>query len=231
MSAGEVSLADADVSSLLKKYFLHPFKTEEYYHLSHSSDLVLNEVYSFCEKIFQDPDTFFTQSVALAKHLYHSCALPQIKSGELYVAYFTQCVAAGTECDAVGLFKSESKESFLKINPTTDNFIVTEEQGININKLDKGCLIFNLEKENGFLVQIIDHTNKSGEAAGYWKNDFLQARIRHDSFHHTDSYLKVVNSFIQDKLLVDYNVEKTEEVELKNRTVHYFKKKRQLRLQ
>ncbi|MDR0604368.1 MAG: hypothetical protein LBG80_08720 [Bacteroidales bacterium] len=38
------------------------------------------------------------------------------------------------------------------------------EKGININKLDKGCLIFNTERENGYIVAVVDNTNKGTDA-------------------------------------------------------------------
>jgi len=31
--------------------------------------------------------------------------------------------------------------------PSGDGYKVESEQGININKLDKGCIIFNIEKD------------------------------------------------------------------------------------
>jgi hypothetical protein len=40
-----------------------------------------------------------------------------------------------------------------------------------INKLDKGCLIFNTEWENGDIVTVVDNTNK-GVDAQYWIDVF-----------------------------------------------------------
>jgi hypothetical protein len=31
---------------------------------------------------------------------------------------------------------------------------VIGEEGININKLDKGCLVFNANKEDGYVVSV-----------------------------------------------------------------------------
>src|ERR1051325_5146423 len=49
---------------------------------------------------------------------------------------------------------------------------LNEEDDININKLDKGCLIFNIEEENGYKVSVIDSISKQNEAV-YWKDAFL----------------------------------------------------------
>jgi len=55
----------------------------------------------------------------------------------------------------------------LKVYPSGDGFEIESEKGININKLDKGCLIFNTERESGYVVAIVDNTNKGTEAQ-YW---------------------------------------------------------------
>ena len=73
----------------------------------------------------------------------------------MYTAYFKDCIVDGEKVDALGIFKSESRETYLRVMPTTDNYEIDWESGININKLDKGCLIFNTEKENGFLLAVV----------------------------------------------------------------------------
>lgn len=66
---------------------------------------------------------------------------------------------------------------------------------MNINKLDKGCLIFNIEKENGYVVAVVDNTNKGAEAK-YWTDDFLHVRPRKDNFNQTLNMLSLCKSFV-----------------------------------
>jgi hypothetical protein len=96
---------------------------------------------------------------------------------------------------AIGLFKSETKDKFLKIYTTSKGFGIEENEGISINKVDKGCLIFNTEKESGYLVAIVDNTNKGAEAK-YWTDDFLHVRPRKDSFNQTQNMLSLCKSFV-----------------------------------
>ena len=162
------------------QYFLRPFeKANEVYHLSHSSgNLNLNEVYHFASAIFEDKPQFHAISELIAKHLYNKANHPNIKCGELYVAYFNNVQIEGETLDALGIFKSENKETYLKVYPDKSGFQVDyEENAININKLDKGVLIFNTDKENGYKVVVIDKTNGSQEAALYWKDYFLQLKL------------------------------------------------------
>ena len=75
LSKKGLQLQDDAVESLLMKYFLAPFKNNEFFHLHHETNLNLNEMYSISSKIFADPDAFFLQSVNVAKHLYEQSTI------------------------------------------------------------------------------------------------------------------------------------------------------------
>jgi hypothetical protein len=215
---------DQPIRDLLVKYFLGPFKNNEFHNFSHSSDLKMNQVYNYAKEIFSDPDRLFIQSVNIAKHLYEHSTHPKVKGGELYIAYFSGCIVESEVVDAIGIFKSESKETYLKVYPSGDGFEVSADEGININKLDKGCLIFNSDKENGYKVCIADNINKSEEAR-YWRDDFLGLKVRDDSYHKTQNYLQMCKSFITEKVPEDFEVSKADEIDLMNKSVKYFKEK------
>ena len=68
-AAAPMKVDDA-VQSLLLHYFLSPFRSEEYFNLTHESDIALNEVYTYVSQIFERPETFYEQSVNIARHLY-----------------------------------------------------------------------------------------------------------------------------------------------------------------
>lgn len=184
-----------NVHEFLIEYFFTPFKSEEYYSFYHNIDKSMNEVYMSVRNIFSAPDTILHKSIDLAKHLYEQSTHPKVKGGEFYVVYFENCMIDGINTDAIGLFKSENKDTFLKIQHKSKGFMIESEKGININKLDKGCLIFNIEKENGYVVAVVDNTNKGAEAK-YWTEDFLHVRPRKDSFNQTQNMLSLCKSFV-----------------------------------
>jgi hypothetical protein len=221
-------LKDELMSSLLKQYFLTPFeKAVEVYHLMHSSgDLDLNEIHHFASQVFEDKAQFHEASQNIAKYLYKVANHPKIKSGELYVAYFSDVQIEGNLLDAIGIFKSENKETYLKVYPEKGGFQVDyEENGININKLDKGCLIFNIEKENGYKVVVIDNTSRGQEAAVYWKDEFLQLKIRNDSYNQTNNALGIYKNFVTNKIDDEFEMTKADKIDLLNRSMKYFKEK------
>ncbi len=193
VSEQEVSV-NGTIASLLTTYFTKPFKPQEFYNFSHESDLNMNEVYTYVKSIFQNKTSLQLQSINLAKHLYEQSIYPQIKSGELYVAYFDNCYLDDELTEVVGIFKSEKKETFLKVFPEGKSFGVSRDDGIDINKLDKGCLIFNENASDGYKVLLVDNTNK-GEDAKYWKDFFLNVKPQQDTFYHTKNYLQMCKTF------------------------------------
>ena len=221
-------IPDETLRRLVMQYFLTPFeKANEIYRLHHpSGNLGLNELFHFSTAIFTDANSFHDNSIQIAKHLWSVSSHPKIKSGELYVVYFDDLQIEGVLHQALGIFKSEHKESYLKVQSDEEGFnLIYEEEAINIKKLDKGCLIFNTEKEEGYLVAVIDQTNSSD--AAYWIDDFLQLTIRNDSYNQTNTTLSLYKKFITTQVDEEFSVSKTDKIDLLNRSLKYFKEKDQ----
>jgi len=218
-----VEINDEITLDLLQHYFLLPFKSGEFFHLTHDEDINLNPAYALALNIFSDPESFAEQSKHLAQHLYEQSTHPKIKTGEFYVVYFSNCFVEGETCDAIGLFKSESKETFLKVSTHKSGFDIGYESGININKLDKGCLIFNVEQEDGFLLALVDNINKGGEAL-YWRDNFLHVKARRDEYHQTKSYLDMCKTFVLEQAPKEFEISKADQADFLNKSATYFKK-------
>jgi len=222
LSNSIIQLNETD-KAVLVHYFIVPFlKSSEYFNFYHETDLKFNETYNFVSDIFDNPETLLEQSVNLAKHLYEQSVHPKIKGGEFYTVYFKDCIIDGETVDAVGLFKSENKDTFLKVYPAGDGFEIESEKGININKLDKGCLIFNTERENGYVVAVVDNTNKGIEAQ-YWMDDFLHLRPRKDEYYNTQNILSFTKHFIKNELPQQFEVSRADQIELLNKSAKFFK--------
>ena len=222
LSSNPLTLNDDLVKSLLNKYFLGAFNENERYHFTHLNDLALNEVYSYVTTIFENPKSFCDQSVWLAQFLYGKSTHVKVKEGELYVALFENVPLDGDFVEAVGIFKSESKETFLKVFPHGESYEVAQEEGININKLDKGCLVYRKSKEDGYVCCVVDATNKQNEAQ-YWMQDFLQLKPYEDSYHNTVDYLSLCKQFIKEEYPTQFEVSKSDQIDLLNRSMDFFK--------
>ncbi|MDF2192946.1 nucleoid-associated protein [Paraflavitalea sp. CAU 1676] len=230
LSENPLTLNDEIVQKLLTKYFLGAFNENELFHFTHLSDIELNEVYNYVRTIFDDTTTFVPQAALLAQFLYSKSTHAKVKEGELYVVLFDRVLFEKEHVRAVGIFKSETKETFLKVFQHGKSWEVIHEEGININKLDKGCLIFNTNTIDGYKVCVVDSTNKQNDTQ-YWVTDFLQVTPYADSYHHTDKYLSLCKSFVTNEYAEKFDVSKSDQIDMLNRSMDYFKTKEQFNLQ
>ncbi|MCC8088035.1 MAG: nucleoid-associated protein [Rikenellaceae bacterium] len=220
---------DSEVLSLLLHFFTTPFlKINEVYNFYHQSDLSFNEVFNYSSNIFEDKNLFFKESLNLAKHLFENSTHQNIKDGDFYVVLFDKCEINGQTAQAIGLFKSENTETFLKVYQSGNAYTVEGENGININKLDKGAIIVNLEKDNGYLVSIID---KNKGDTQYWLDGFLHIKQCENNYFQTDKALAVFKDFITKELPKNFEIDKADQAEFLNKSVSYFKEKEEFNSQ
>jgi len=123
--------------------------------------------------------------------------------------------------DVIGIFKSENKDTFLRIMPSQGHFEVAQDNGINIKKLDKGCLIFNTERDSGFKVCVVDNLNKKNEAQ-YWIDDFLHLEQKTDEFYYTQKYMDLCRGFAKEIAIEKPEVSKQDQATLLNRSADFF---------
>jgi hypothetical protein len=221
ISQAEISLKGNMVEDALKQYFLSRFKSEFYYSFAHESDLQLNQAYNYTCQVFEDLSMFYDHSVNLAQLLYEKSNHPKIKPGEFYVVHFSNVIVEGEEVDAIGFFKSENKDTFIRVYQHGENFEVEPQDGINIKKLDKGCLIFNIENDRGYKVALVDSSNPSGEAF-YWRDEFLGLAPRENEFYQTSQMIDMIRSFSDEVLTPENNIHKDQQVNFVKKTEDYF---------
>jgi len=222
LSSELTELKNEETIQILLKYFLSSFSNEELYKFYHQYDINFNEVYVFIDKIFQNENELLNQSINISKHLYDSSLHPNIKGGEFYVVYFKDLMIDTELVDGIGLFKSELKEPFLKVNYYNKSYSIDLDKGLNIKRLDKGCLILNIDREFGYKVCLIDNLNKSSEAQ-YWKDEFLNVKPIANEFFQTNQFLSVAKNFVTKQFSKEFEVSRAEQIDLLNKSVEYFK--------
>jgi hypothetical protein len=223
LSKEKLDLEDDDLSNILIHYFLKPFTGEELYNFTFSNgEFELNPLFTYSDSVFKDAIPFHENSIKVAQYLFDVSNHPNIKSGDLFVVRFSNIKLAGEPVEALGIFKSENRHPFLTVNADTGDISVSAKRGINIDKLDKGCLIFNKGRKEGYRVSIIDKSNKSTEAQ-YWKDNFLNLKTRNDGFQNTKAFLDIAKSYVTEQMPEDFEVEKTDKIDMLNRSVEYFK--------
>jgi hypothetical protein len=220
---------DLEIEQSLLHLFLHHFKEAECFEFYHEEGLASHHIWNSAKQIFEDNEVLLRESQSLAKHLYTISEHPKIKGGEFYVVLFNQCFIHGESVQALGLFKTEHRDTFIKIDEGDQGFLLNRQEGIHIDKLDKGCLIYNQNQKDGFRVSVVDRTNKS--EARFWIDDFLQIKQEKDAFFHTEKAVELCHSFIEEELPLHYDTSKADQVDLLNRSSNFLKEQEHFNLQ
>jgi hypothetical protein len=203
-------------AELLTHCFLKSFRALELHTLHHHSDLRQNELFGYASRIFDDNDTLLEQGAAIARHLHAKSNHPNIKSGDLCVALIDDVLAGGERVQALSIVKSESTVPFLQISERDGDLRLTTEQGIYPDKIDKGCLIVDHDREHGFSVYLFD---KSGSNPHFWNRDFVGAAPVKSDDYLTKHYSKLCVAFAEKGLPEETMQE--ERLDVANRAIAY----------
>lgn len=220
----ELQLSE-DMKELLTDFFLKSFKSEEFFQFYSDTYLSDNVIYTAVSEIFEHPETFVHQSENIAKHLYEITENPRIQNGELFITYFEEESEEFGKTNKIGIFKTEKREPFLKISTKEDTFEIEKDFGFSLSKIDKGALIYHNEKENGYVISVVDN-NKNGDLY-YWFEDFLKVQQRQDNYFQTQETLAVYKDYIMNELPKEFEVSKADQADFLNKSIHFFKEKEQ----
>ena len=207
-------------ANVLTPSFLKPFKNLEVKQFAHHSSLDLNEVYRYAGTIFNDPDTLLAHGRKIARHLYNTSKHPNIKPGDLCVALVNDLLIDGEPRQAISLIKSESRVPFLEIADDNGNLQLITHQGISPEKIDKGCLIVNQDKENGYVVYTFD---RSSSGTHFWMRDFLGVKFCRDADYMTRRYADMCVSFAKEGLPDEMGME--EKSRIAGQAMSYFEER------
>jgi len=158
--------------------FLKPFRNLVGQRFIHHSSLDKNEVNMSATAIFDDAESLLTQGCEIATRLYSKSSHPNIKSGDLCISLLKNIDLDGEMKRAICILKSESVTPFLSISARDGDLQLETEQGINPEKIDKGCLILEHLEKKGFYVLTFD---RAGSESRFWVRDFLGVRPIPDS--------------------------------------------------
>ena len=211
----------ADLTDTLYSFFLKPFRTEEYFHFKGKESVEENLIYGLVKNIFEDQRTLLQNSIPIAEHLFKIGGNPKMKGGELFVVFFPDALFEEEHVKAIGIFKSEPKDRVLKTVPNENNYDVWTEEGILLSKVDKGCIIFNIEEEDGYVLASVD--NGKGEEYGIWGDEFLEIKAREDEYFDTETTLNFCKSYVMDKLPEQFEVSRVDQADLLNKSMNFFK--------
>lgn len=201
---------------------IEPFEDEGTLQFFHPSSLGCNLVYESVRQIFDNPDRFINISQNLARHLYDVTVGINDKGGLLVVVYFNNFIIDGDTVDAVGIFKCEKKGMVLSGIPNNNDNGIDFDLVKGISSYDKGCLVFNKERDNGFVVYAFEATGKP-RPRELWFSDFLSVEKRADSYNCTESMMLFASKFIKQAIPSRFEASTKDIAEILERAKLFFK--------
>lgn len=210
---------DEEDEDFYKKIFLKPFQSVvATYDFHHSIELSHNTLFKLSEDM-EKGASFIQTSKDIHEHLRLVSKHPNIKDGDLFVAKFDSVLFHGEMYNAYGIYKVETKESFIEAEANSLGGVdLRLKKGIGSKKLDKACLV--VFTEDNYTVLMIDNGSTETE---YWKNDFISVKLKDDHVNETNHLMDVTRSFITEQIPTEYEVNRADQIDLLNRTVDYFK--------
>ncbi len=203
---------------MLKNIFLKPFAAAtNTYQFTHNVDIDLNVLYNLSREINKNGAINSTYE-GIISHLRASSRHPNIKEGELFIIRFADIFINGMTIDGLGIFKVEKKDPFIETPDWTKEPTLLFKEGIGEKKLDKACLI--LFDEDPFTILAYDNNNSE---AVYWKNDFINLDFKKDHVNNTNHFLEMTKTYITDQMPEEFEVSKTDQIDLLNKSIKYFK--------
>jgi len=210
--------ASADEVITLRKLLLKPFVSHaETFEFDHHVELNYNVLFNIAKDIFDDKN-FLEQSKKIHQHLVSVSTHPNISDGDLFIARFDGIRVGGNYLQGLGVYKFEQKEGFIETSTNDGSIEANFRQGLGSKKPEKGCLI--LFDDEPYTILVIDSNSKETD---YWQQDFIQHRPKQDHVNSTNNFLKMTKSYITDQMPNEFDVEKTDQIELLNKSLDFFK--------
>ncbi len=178
----------------LTALFLKPFKNLAGHRFNHPSSLDQHEINTCVRDIFEANDRLLEKGREIAKRLYSKSGHPNIKSGDLCISLVDDIQVDDATVQGLCILKSESVVPFLSISTKDGDLQLHTEQGINPDKIDKGCLILNHLSKKGYYVLTFD---RSGTDSRFWVRDFLGLVTITDSPFLTNQYADMAVAFVK----------------------------------
>lgn len=168
----QVLQVDEGDQAMLTGIFLRPFKSlgMQGHRFHHHTALEKHELNGCAASVLKDDSALLERGCEIANRLYSKSNHPNIKSGDLCIALIDGIEVEGEMKQAICILKSESVTPFLSISAKDGDLQLSTEQGINPEKIDKGCLIVDHFAAKGYYVLTFD---RAGSESRFWVRDFL----------------------------------------------------------
>lgn len=185
----------------LGEYFLSRINFLEEYHFTHNMGCQYNKLFSLSRDFFSKNKSLIDVAANINNILFDTTKTGKIKEGLLFVVSFKNCIVEDQEVEALGIFKTETFDTFLMCDYMKGESRVSSMRGLSLRKLDKGCIIYNCKEDNGYMVNIYNSNRKAD--IQYWNEDFLGITIVDNDRQNANEIIKVCSKLLKSNIASD----------------------------
>ncbi|WP_277585413.1 nucleoid-associated protein [Psychrobacillus antarcticus] len=196
---------------------------EQRFEFFHETDIGLNEVYTYVNSIFDQNSSFLEQSKHIATHLKSVSQHPNIKSGELFIGLFDNCLWHTEVKKVLAIVKIDEKEIFLDVKNDQNKMIVNGIDGINVRKINNMAVIVDMGPD---VAPAVFMKTKKKEDVVYWQERFLKIKVADEHYHKTELALTECKKYI----IKEESYTNTEKLGFLNKTLDYFRNEEQFQV-
>lgn len=194
----EIQQCDDLTRGIVGRYLLSGIEYHQLYKFTHSEGVEYNKVFGLASEVFNEKTAFDSVANELSFLLYEKANDKSIPGGYLFVVYMNGCLVDDVLTDAMGIFKAETKDIFLKLSSKGTDINLSSEQGFAMNKMDRGCIIFNVARKDGYRLAVLNKSH-SKSSIKYWNEDFLHCVPVIGDYLNTQAVLKAIGQFIKEQ--------------------------------
>ena len=217
-----VYIENQEIEKALLNHFFEITKTLELWKFDDRfSDHPLHED---VDKMFNEDSNFMECSGDIANFLTKQSNHPQIKSGELIVAKISDVLLDDELVEVVCLFKMETQKRMFRIDRESGKAELSLLYGFDPKQIDKACLIFKVEEQDGYRICVRDKSSSTGDAK-FWMGDFLRIKRHADDYYQTEGVIEATRYFVHNHLKPTYDMDKTDEAHIMARSKNYLQSK------
>lgn len=217
-----VFLENQAIETALMRHFFEVTKSMEMWRFDER--FKGHELHQIVHEIWEEGLDVLSASQSLAQLLERCSNHPQIKSGELVVAKIQDVLVDDELIEVICLFKLETQKSYFRIegNPQKRELLLLH--GFDPRQIDKACMIFRMEGDDGYRICAQDRTSKAGDAK-FWMGDYLRIERVTDDYYHTENVIEATKYFVHQHLKPTYDMDKTDEAHIMSRSKSYLQSK------
>jgi hypothetical protein len=203
-----------EIKKIFTKNFKAPRKANQF---AHPIDLNQNVIFKLLEDMFESDTHYLKNTKNIVKYLFEQSTHYSIKAGEVFIMNFEDVVHQDVLSNAIGIFKIENSTNFIKSDYHQNSINIFLDKGIVGRNIEKGCIVFNSEAEDGYIVYSYEKNNTD---TNYWNKNFLSIVKREDSFNTTSTLLETYRDFVMNDIPSE-SMNKKDKIELVNKSIEY----------